>query len=65
MTYERKPFPKVKHFVESRAGGAVSAERIAERDHCHAQPFTLAMELLGDPKPGRSMLDLKRAIAGN
>jgi hypothetical protein len=63
MSYERKPYPTQRNNVESRAGGPVCAERLAERDHCHAQPLTIAMELLGDPKPGRSMLDLKRAQA--
>jgi hypothetical protein len=59
--YQRKPNPKMKHFVDSRAGGPIPVEIIAERDRCHAQPLTLAMVWFGDPKPGRSMLDAKRA----
>ena len=63
MKYQRKPYPMQKHFVDSRAGGPVSSERMAERDRCYyAQPLTLHMEVFGDPKPGRSMLDRKRAM---
>ncbi len=61
MKYQRKPYPLQKHFVESRAGGPIPFDVIAERDHRHAQPQTLHMLLLGDPLPGRSALDLKRA----
>ena len=64
MKYQRKPFPKMPHVVESRAGGPVSLASLAERDWRRAQPKTLHMEIFGDPEVGRSMLDQKRIGEG-
>ena len=64
MKYQRKPFPKMPHTVDSRAGGPIPVGIIAERDWRRAQPKTIHMHILGDPEVGRSMLDQRRIAEG-
>jgi hypothetical protein len=71
LARERKNYAKPtrnsakEYLSRGNASASVEAppEAVAERDRVYAAPRTIHMVLLGDPPPGRSALDQKRAAA--